>query len=76
MATDDTLKREIVDLQKRLVELDRERASILIAIEQLQKRRAADVQPTVPLATDVATATPMSNTEKNHLISFAVPWSR
>jgi superfamily II DNA or RNA helicase len=67
MATDDTLKREIVDLQKRLVELDRERASILIAIEQLQKRRAADVQPTVPLATDVATATPMSNTEKTTL---------
>jgi len=66
MATDDSLNREIVDLQRRLAELDRERASILIAIEQLQKRRLADVQPTLPPPTvsDVATTTAMSSAEK------------
>jgi hypothetical protein len=42
MAVDDTLNKEIADLQQRLVELDRERASILAALEQLRQRRRAE----------------------------------
>ena len=43
MAMDDSLNKEIADLQKRLAELDRERASILSALEHLKLRRTADV---------------------------------
>ena len=40
MAVDDSSK-EIADLQKRLAELDRERTSVLAALEQLKQRRSS-----------------------------------
>src|SRR5713226_5004799 len=65
MAADDSLNKEIADLQKRLAELDRERTSVLTAIEQLQQHRSAEVQPT-PSSQDAGTAraTTLSNAEK------------
>jgi hypothetical protein len=65
MAADDTLNKEIADLQQRLVELDRERASVLAALEQLQQRRLAEVQPTSPQTESKASKTAgLSNAEK------------
>ena len=66
MAMDDSLNKEIADLQKRLAELDRERASILSALEHLKLRRTADVQPTPKpqMVWDAVTATALSNAEK------------
>jgi superfamily II DNA or RNA helicase len=66
MAVDDTLNKEIADLQQRLVELDRERASILAALEQLRQRRRAEVQATPSSQTgDTTSKTPeLSNAEK------------
>ena len=39
MAVDDSSDKEITDLQNRLAELDRERAIVLTALEQLKQRR-------------------------------------
>jgi superfamily II DNA or RNA helicase len=66
MAADDTLNKEIADLQQRLAELDRERTSVLTTLEQLQQRRWAEVQPTPSSQTEDKTArTPgLSNAEK------------
>ena len=66
MAIDDAPSEEIADLQKRLAELDQERASVLTALQQLSQRRTAEVQATPPSQTvrDVATTTAMSNAEK------------
>ena len=66
MAMDNSLNKEIADLQKRLAELDRERASVLSALEQLKLRRTADVQPTPQpqMVWDAVTATALSNVEK------------
>jgi superfamily II DNA or RNA helicase len=66
MAVDDSPDKEIADLQSRLAELDRERASILNAIEQLQQRRLAEVPParTSQMAGVVARPTALSNAEK------------
>ena len=65
MGTDDTLNTGIANLQQRLAEIDRERASILTALEQLHQRRS-EVQPTLS-SRDVgntATAATLSNAEK------------
>jgi hypothetical protein len=44
MAVDDSISKEVADLQKRLAELDRERASILSALEQLNQHSPAEAQ--------------------------------
>src|SRR5262245_57889164 len=56
---------EIADLQNRLAELDRERASVLAALEQSKQRRIVGAQPmpTSQIA-DVASVTALSNAEK------------
>lgn len=66
MAADEAPGEEFADLQKRLAELDRERASILIALEQLERGLKAPMQPAPRSETagDVATPTVMSNAEK------------
>jgi superfamily II DNA or RNA helicase len=66
MAVNDLLNEEMADLQRRLIELDRERASVLTSLEQLKLRRTADVQPTSQpkMIADVATTTALSNAEK------------
>src|ERR1700687_2076696 len=66
MAVDDSNNKEMTDLERRLAELDRERASVLTTLEQLKLRRTADMQPTPPphMVGDVATTTALSNAEK------------
>jgi hypothetical protein len=65
MAADDSSGKGITDLQKRLAELDRERASVLSAIEQLQHRRSAEVQATPSSQNmDIAGTTTLSNADK------------
>ncbi len=66
MAVNDFLNEEMADLQRRLIELDRERASLLTSLEQLKLRGTADVQPTSQpkMIADVATTTALSNAEK------------
>lgn len=61
----DPRSQEIADLERRLAELDRERASLLTALEKLQRRKI-EVPPTPPLKTvgDFATTTALSNAEK------------
>jgi hypothetical protein len=56
----------IADLERRLAELDRERLTILAALEQLKKRAAAEVQPTMSaqIAGAIASPTGLSNSEK------------
>ena len=63
---DDPLNKETADLQKRLAELDRERASLLTALEQLKLRSKAAAQPALPMQTaeDISTTTALSNAEK------------
>jgi hypothetical protein len=78
MSMDDPHKKEIADLQRRLAELDRERASLLTALEKLQSRRKTEAPPTPPLQTvgDIATIAALSNVEKIAFISIALPRSR
>jgi superfamily II DNA or RNA helicase len=64
MSANDSLSREIADLHKRLAELDRERASILSAIEQLKQRSLAEMQPTLQTPSNIPTANAMSNAQK------------
>src|SRR5881227_1927953 len=67
MSVDDSPSAEIADLQKRLAELDRERADVLAALEQLKRQAAAsEVQPTTTsqMAGGVASLAVLSNTEK------------
>ena len=63
---DDPLNKETADLQRRLAELDRERASFLTALEQLKLRSKAAAQPTLPMQTagDISSTTALSNAEK------------
>jgi hypothetical protein len=78
-AVDDSLcNNEIADLQRRLVELDRECASVLSALEQLKLRRAAEVQPTPPspMVGNVASTTAFVQCREGRAISFALPRSR
>ena len=65
MAAEDSRSKEIVALEKRLAELDRERASLLTALEQLRQHRAADVSASVQRQEDcVGTTSKLSNAEK------------
>lgn len=65
MAVDDSSDKEIADLQSRLAELDRERASVLTALEQLKQRLIVEAQPTpVSQTVGVAVPTVFSNAEK------------
>ena len=67
MSVDDSASTGIADLQKRLVELDRERADILAALEQLKRQVAAsEVQhiTTSQMAGGVASPAVLSNSEK------------
>ena len=66
ISVDDFPTSEIADLERRLAELDRERLGILAALEQLKKRAAAEVQPTMSAQTVGAIASPavLSNSEK------------
>ena len=67
MSVDDSPSTEIADLQKRLTDLDRERADILAALEHLKRQVAApEMQPTTTLqmAGGVASPAVLSNTEK------------
>ncbi len=65
MAVDDFSDKEIADLQNRLAELDRERASVLAALEQLKQRRMVEVPPTpTSQMAGVASPTALSNAEK------------
>ena len=65
MAVDDSSDKEIADLQSRLAELDRERASVLTALEQLKQRLIVEAQPTpVSQIAGVAIPTVFSNAEK------------
>jgi hypothetical protein len=64
---DDPLNKETADLQKRLAKLDRERAALLTALEQLKLRSKTAAQPTLPMQTagDISTTTTApSNAEK------------
>jgi hypothetical protein len=65
MAVEDSLSKEIADLQRRLAELDRERASVLAALEQFE-RPSSDVMEPPPSQTagDDTTTTVLSNIEK------------
>jgi len=65
MSVDDSPSKQIADLQKRLVELDRERADVRAALEQLQRQVAASEAQTAtsPMADAVASPV-LSNTEK------------
>src|ERR1700736_3828484 len=65
MAVEDSLSKEIADLQRRLAELDRERASVLAALEQFE-RPSTDVMEPPPSQTagDDTTTTVLSNVEK------------
>src|SRR5438552_2086452 len=66
MALDDSGNKEIADLQNRLAELDRERASVLAALEQLKPSPTVELQPTPTsqLAGVMANPTALSNAEK------------
>jgi hypothetical protein len=63
VAVNDSSDKEIADLQNRLAELDRERASVLAALEQLT-RRPAEPTPTSQMADVVASPAALSNAEK------------
>ena len=65
MAEDDSSDKEIADLQNRLAELDRERTSVLAALEQLKQRRMVEAQPTsTSQIVSVASPTVLSNAQK------------
>jgi superfamily II DNA or RNA helicase len=66
MAAKGPLSDELTVLQKRLAELDRERASVLAAMEGLEQHRSADVQPTLSPQDEGKSArvATLSNTEK------------
>ena len=65
MAVDDSSDKEIADLQNRLAELDRDRAGVLVALEQLKQRRMIEAQPTLTSQiAGFASPTALSNAEK------------
>jgi hypothetical protein len=45
MAVKESLSKEIADLHRCLAELDRERASVLAALEQLKRPRTDEIEP-------------------------------
>ena len=66
MPTDDSRDEEIAHLQDRLADLNRERATVLAALEQLKRRPTVVVQstPTSRMAGIAASPTALSNVEK------------
>jgi len=66
MAVDDSLNNEIADLQRRLADLDRERARVLTALEKIKLRHTAEVPPAASsqMVGDTPTTTALSNAEK------------
>ena len=65
MTGDNSTDKEIVDLQNRLAELDRERNNVLAALEQLKQRCIVEAPPApVSQIAGVATPTVSSNAEK------------
>jgi superfamily II DNA or RNA helicase len=65
MPADDTTRKLIADLQKRLADIDRERADVLAALEQLERSAEAGLQATVTRATtDSVRQAALSNSEK------------
>jgi superfamily II DNA or RNA helicase len=64
MPADDTRK-SIADLQKRLADIDRERADVLAALEKLERNAEAGLQATITQATtDSERQASLSNSEK------------
>lgn len=61
---DDSLRNEIADLEIRLAELERERASVLSALEQLKLRHTIPPKPTSQVAGIAASRMALSNAEK------------
>ena len=57
---------EVANLQRRLAELDRERESVLTALEQLKLQGEPELQaaPSFQLVTDAAATTALSNADK------------
>ena len=57
---------ETADLQRRLAELDRERESVLTALEKLKLQGESELHsaPSSPLVTDAAATTALSNADK------------
>jgi superfamily II DNA or RNA helicase len=65
MPLTDSLGAEIADLERRLADLDRERAGILAALEQIREKAAAKPQPPVAQAADeTSVSTALSNSDK------------
>lgn len=65
MPADDTTRKSIADLQKRLADIDRERAEVVAALEQLERNAAAERQATITQATtDSVKQAALSNSEK------------
>ena len=65
MPADNTTSKEIADLQKRLADLDRERADVLAALEQSKAEAAAKLQSTIAQGTgDIARQATLSNSDK------------
>ena len=66
MAAEKRPTAEIANLQRRLAELDRERESVFIALEQLKLRGEPELPaaPTSQLVTDAAATTALSNADK------------
>jgi superfamily II DNA or RNA helicase len=65
MPADNTTSREIADLQKRLADLDRERAEVLAALKQSEAEEAAKLQSTIAQGTgDIARQVTLSNSDK------------
>jgi superfamily II DNA or RNA helicase len=65
MPADNTTSKEIADLQKRLADLDRERADVLAALEQLEEEAAARLQATIAQeAGNIARRAVLSNSDK------------
>ena len=61
---DDSLRNEIADLEIRLAELERERASVISALEQLKLRHTMPPKPTSQVAGIAASRMALSNAEK------------
>ena len=66
MSVDDgSARKEIADLQKRLADLDRERANVLGALEQLKRRAAGEMQPpAAQMVGAIASQAVLSNADK------------
>jgi hypothetical protein len=65
MPADNIAGKERADLQKRLADLDRERAEVLAALEQSEAEEAAKLQSTIAQGTgDIARQAALSNSDK------------